>query len=634
MIDDPRIRRDARRLAGDPEAAALFECLLKHRFDPALDSAFLARKCDAPRAVRNRLTAKIGPLFKYLAGLRMAEAGRLVIETELTIGEIGKRVGYPRQRTFRRNFQNAHGKSPQQMRRQARMSGAGATGDAAAAGDAGVTPAAAEAPDPEPELETPDTVPARRARAARLCRQRQLGMLDPQRAGELRLELRRRHPRLDAEQAAAPGDTPPGGTPPEDGVDRLPVVLTPTGDRLEQTAAEAAFATILDLGPDDQRFALLQVLQLGNVTAFEHLPRFCLGRVHSGAERSLAIARLGVELVESHRGQMHEEADQWQALAWVGLARVQVYAGDFGDAEQSLAFAAAEVDGEDGLEPWVEIELREVEGMIKRMQRREAEAARAFDRALELGRRLDRRDPSRSLSVLRRLELASATADAEAGFALIEELEALVTGDGEPDPWANLWQGLIAFHRAKAYAALGIEDGAEGLLRRALADLQTEPAYSADSQLAGLCIFVLHDLARLVVRDGRFSEGEGLLRVTLERYRECELPVLAAGVEAELAAVCALRGRRTEARQLAASAADFLERLPPLHREALSTARRLRAMANSGAAASEEELRELLDELQRDLDRVAWEIPDARVASALQARESAHRAGAEAERGP
>ncbi len=44
-----RIRRDAKLVAGDPEAAALHECLVKHLFSPALDLHFLGRECRAGR---------------------------------------------------------------------------------------------------------------------------------------------------------------------------------------------------------------------------------------------------------------------------------------------------------------------------------------------------------------------------------------------------------------------------------------------------------------------------------------------------------------------------------------------------------------------------------------------------------
>ena len=57
-----QIRRDAKLLAGDPEALALLECLVQHLFDLDLDAAYLARVSGARRQTRRRLRAKLGPL--------------------------------------------------------------------------------------------------------------------------------------------------------------------------------------------------------------------------------------------------------------------------------------------------------------------------------------------------------------------------------------------------------------------------------------------------------------------------------------------------------------------------------------------------------------------------------------------
>ena len=79
-----RIHRDAQRVAGDPEVSALLGCLIEHLFDPRLDTTtFLAKVCGASRQVRDRLAAAVGPLKGYVTELRMAEAARLVRETEL-----------------------------------------------------------------------------------------------------------------------------------------------------------------------------------------------------------------------------------------------------------------------------------------------------------------------------------------------------------------------------------------------------------------------------------------------------------------------------------------------------------------------------------------------------------------------
>ena len=106
--------------------------------------------------------------------------------------------------------------------------------------------------------------------------------------------------------------------------------------------------------------------------------------------------------------------------------------------------------------------------------------------------------------------------------------------------------------------------------------------------------------------------------------------MLGTAAEAELAVLAALRGEVAEARELAANAADALDRLPG-HRRAWSAARRLRALADGGAEAGKEELAgsarraatwDLLGWLCADLDALRWEITGA------QATPGARRAGA------
>ncbi len=151
-------------------------------------------------------------------------------------------------------------------------------------------------------------------------------------------------------------------------------------------------------------------------------------------------------------------------------------------------------------------------------------------------------------------------------------------------------------------------------------DIIADPECDTDKQLGILFTQVIHELARVASGDDRLEEVEWFLRHATDRYRHFEIPMLEAAVEAELAAVCALRGRRAEARRLATAAADFLDHLPSLHREAWQAARRLRALANGGAAASGAELWELLAELRRDLDLAALEITGLQARPANRAR--------------
>ncbi len=616
MTYQKQLRRDARLLTDDPEAAALFECLAKHIFDPALDTSFMGRVCRAPRSVRERLAAKIGPLKDYVTKLRMMAAAHLVRVTPLKIQEIGRRVGYPVARSFRRAFVDAHGVLPNEMRRQARVT----------AGESN-PPALSKASEETKHADTTSSIDfktpaphgdprANRARARRIWRQHHLGLLDQDTAAEFKQQLRQANPRLKQLDAEARKASPSAQATPGP---RSPVLLTPTGDWLEEIAANQALGEIVDLPPADQRFALLEGLRMGHVTAFIQLFRFCQTIVQFDSEKALRLARLGVEMIEPHREQMLGEADHWKALAWIKLSRIQLHAGDCGGADLSLSFALAEVGDEQELEPWVEIELREAEGSLRKQQRRYDEARRAFDRAVELGRSLDPSDTRRQRSVLHRLTLASAEGDADAGFTLIREIDQLLDSaiDGERPA---VWKAAIFLHGAKAWAARGQARHAEHCLRQAMQDIIADPECDTDESLGILFTYVIHELARVNIGDEHLEENELFLRHAVDRYRRFQFPMLEAAAEAELAVIVALRGDRDEARRLATSAADFLDDLPPLHREAWQAARRLRSFANSHKAHSEDELQHLLTDLRRDLDLASWEITGPQALPALKAR--------------
>ena len=598
MTVDQRIRQDARLLAGDPQAAALLECLAEHIFDPALDLTFLTRVCGASRLVRDRLAAKIGSIKAYITELRMMEAERLVRDTEESIADIGKRVGYPVNRTFRRTFQSAHGVTPSEMRQQ----------KAPRPEVADPAPTADDLDEPPIEVDerlTPGAL------ASRIRRRAALGLLDRGRAAGLRFRLRRRHPEL--EEVGGQKDGPANQQQPQ-----YPVLLTPTGDHLEKIAAGAVFGEVLDLPEAEVRFALLEGVRLGNVTAFRHLFQLCTYLVQWNRDRALTLAELGVQLIEQHRDLMGEEGDDWKALAWTLLGRVQVIAGDDGGAEKSLGFAWEEVRGAD-MPSWVEIELRRVEGSLRLRQRRQDEAVRALDRAVELGRTLGRFHPDRAQALLERLELASGLSDAEAGFKLCDELEELVAAYGEVP---TLWHGFVAYHRGKAFAAAGQDSCAECRLKQAVAVIAEDPTADSDMRLGMLFTFALHELARVAGRGDRLDDCESLLRTVAERYRWLEAWVFEAATEAELAVLCALRGGWAEARQLATASAAFLDDLP-FHREAWNAARRLRALSSGGTDAPEAELLEVLAALRRDLDLVRWEITGTQAMPAARARKEA-----------
>ena len=591
-----RIRRDARLVAGDAEAAALLACLAQHVFDPDLDATFLARVCGASQQVRRRLAAAVGPLKAYVTELRMTEAARLVRDTDLPQQEIGKRVGYRLVRTFRRVFKENHGVTAGAMRLQARAE----TSPDAAMAAAGVLA--------RQEMKNVDDAQrlAPRATAARLRRRTALG-LEPERTGELREQLRRRHPSL----ATAGGDraqdragsrrtgsrrtgsrrtgsrqTGSRHRPPAEA--QVPLLLTPASLQLETIAAAAVFGRILELPEGDLRHAMRDGVRIGTSTAFDVLRELCYDLARWDTRRAVTVAELGVQLIETHREVMGEQGDDRMALAWAFLARVQILAGDFGATERALGFAWQEVtEGSGGqMAPWAEIEVRRVEGILRMHLGRGADAARALDRAMELGRGLGPCHPHRIRALGERLEVASLQGDAETALPLCDELEEL-TRECASGIDRALWHGTASYHRGKARAAAGCYGEAETCLLQAAAHIAADPEAAVSMfELALLGSFVLHELARLAGRGGDLDEYDLILRGVLDRYQRLGTPILQATAEAELAALCALRGAADEARQRAAAAADFLDHLPG-HRRAWSVARRLRLLANGDAEAAE-----------------------------------------------
>ncbi len=610
MNVEQRIRHDARRLAGDRQAMALLECLAKHLFDSRLDATFLGKASGAPRQVRDRLAAEVGPLKAYITELRMTEAARLVRETDLPMNQIAGQLGYEVLRTFRRAFKEVHRVTPAEMRQQAESEPA-PTPDPAAAVRGAI--------DACSERLTP------RARARQLERRANLGLLDDGSIGDLRARLRRRHPEI--EEALAAGEPMHGvsisgeATPTEEPPRAMlgPVILRPTGDYLEPYAASAVFDRILALPVADLRHAMLDGVRMGSPASFKILEELCTEHTRWNPDRAVAVAELGVQLLELQRQDMGEHFESRKAAAWAFLGRLQMLVGDFAATERSIRFAWEEAEAPP---PWAEIEIRRVESMLRSRQGRGSEATATLDRAVELSRGLPADNPARAQSLSERLELAAFLGEAELVPKLCDELEALAERGAAGLERVHHWRGLIAYHRGKAYAAIGRDDLAEKLWRQAgehvAADqAATEPPGAAVFETAVLSGFLTHELARLGGRLGNLEVYEILLRRTIDRYRLARIPIFEIAALAELAAVCALRGRITEARALASSAADFLDDLPS-HRRAWNAAARLRTLAAGGTDA-DVSVADVLVKLCVDLDSVRWEITGAQATEAAVA---------------
>ncbi|MCP3994991.1 MAG: helix-turn-helix transcriptional regulator, partial [bacterium] len=521
-----RIREDTRLVADDDEAAALLACLIQHLFHPDLDATFLARKSGASRRVRRRLAAKVGPLRAYVKALRMIEAARLMLETDLPVVAIAKRLGYREVRTFHRAFNECHPISPSEMRKQARAEPkpdpvAAASNALEGLEDGGDSTRQARRLTP-------------RARAARLRRRAALG-LEPERGGEAREELRRLYPGLETPDAARPDAAPPDAAPPSTGRTPedpyAPVMLMPAGEQLDAIAASAVFGKIIELPDADLRYAMLDGVRMGTGHAFDVLKQVCFARAKWDPERAVTTAELGVQLIEVHRELLGETAADWKALAWIFLAWVQLLIGDFGAADRALTFAWEEVAG-GVIAPWAEAEVRRLEGALRMRQARGAEAVLALDRAVELGRGLGPDDSNRVSSVVERLALASYLDDAETALALCDELEALGREGAAGTERDALWRCQVSYHRGKAFAAAGDDRRARSQLRAAAEHIRSDPEHAEVYDLAVFGGLVLHQQARLAGRGGRLERYDRTLRDALECYRQLRTPVLAAGAQA------------------------------------------------------------------------------------------------------
>ncbi|MBN9736496.1 AraC family transcriptional regulator [Pseudonocardia sp. P1] len=113
-----RLQDDVPAEATDPQLAAVFE-LIEQRFREPISLRDVA---SALGLTPGHLTTVVGrgtgrTVQQWITERRMREARRLLVGTELTVTEIGRRVGYRDAGYFVRRFRTAHGRSPAAWRR-------------------------------------------------------------------------------------------------------------------------------------------------------------------------------------------------------------------------------------------------------------------------------------------------------------------------------------------------------------------------------------------------------------------------------------------------------------------------------------------------------------------------------------
>ncbi len=117
--------RAQRRGGGDPRHSALTaraSALMEQTLDAPLPIAAIARRCGtSPRTLEAQFRARLNctPQGHYL-DQRLAEARRLVTETELPLTEVALATGFASQSSFARAFRAAHGQSARALRKARR----------------------------------------------------------------------------------------------------------------------------------------------------------------------------------------------------------------------------------------------------------------------------------------------------------------------------------------------------------------------------------------------------------------------------------------------------------------------------------------------------------------------------------
>jgi AraC-like DNA-binding protein len=124
LVDVARLAADVAgpmRLRDEPLLAAVFGFIEAHYAEPiSLRDVAAAVNVSGGHltTVVRRRTGR--PVNEWITEVRMIQARRLLADTDLTVGEVGGRVGYPNPVYFARMFRRVHGTTPLRWRRAAR----------------------------------------------------------------------------------------------------------------------------------------------------------------------------------------------------------------------------------------------------------------------------------------------------------------------------------------------------------------------------------------------------------------------------------------------------------------------------------------------------------------------------------
>jgi AraC-like DNA-binding protein len=107
------------RYFGTPFLSRLNAIIDRCHSDPSFDVSSLCQKlCLCPMQVHRKMKDQTGlSPGKYLLLYRLSIAFKMILSTELSIGEIASRTGFASQNNFTRAFKREMGANPSQMRR-------------------------------------------------------------------------------------------------------------------------------------------------------------------------------------------------------------------------------------------------------------------------------------------------------------------------------------------------------------------------------------------------------------------------------------------------------------------------------------------------------------------------------------
>jgi AraC family transcriptional regulator, transcriptional activator of pobA len=125
LVDVSRLAADVAgdlRFRNEPLLAEVFDFIERHYHERISLRDVAAAVNVSGGHLTTTVRRKTGrPVQEWITERRMAEARRLLAETDLTITELGRRVGYTDPVYFVRSFRRAHGTTPRQWRRAGRQ---------------------------------------------------------------------------------------------------------------------------------------------------------------------------------------------------------------------------------------------------------------------------------------------------------------------------------------------------------------------------------------------------------------------------------------------------------------------------------------------------------------------------------